>query len=126
MKLELAEAVSAFVDGEPVDPALLGEAVASEEGRTLLLDAMLLRAAAALEPSEDLQGLDRRVLHAIVAAERPRLPAPLWTAAAAAVLVVALGIGAVLRLRSWGATDAPPPATRQVAFTYGVDWREGS
>ena len=124
MRPELAEALSAFVDGEPVETPLLAEALASEEARALLLDAMLLRAAVALEGSHDLQALDQRVLRALDAAE-PRKPfrAPLWAAAAAAVLLLALGIGA-LRLWRRGASDAPPPATREVTFTYGVDWRQ--
>jgi hypothetical protein len=125
MKPELAEALSAFVDGEAVEPSLLAEALASEEAHPLLLDAMLLRGGAALEGSDDLRALDRRVLRALDdAAPRKRFRAPLWAAAAAAVLILALGIGAALRLWRRGASDAPPPATREITFTYGVDWRQ--
>ncbi|HEX5042610.1 MAG TPA: hypothetical protein VFV75_06870 [Candidatus Polarisedimenticolaceae bacterium] len=126
MRPELAEAVAAFVDGEPADAALLAQALASDEGRTLLLDSMLLRAAVALDPSEDLQDLDRRVMRALAAEERPRFRAPVWAAAAAALLVLALGIGAALRAWRRGAAEGPPPATREITFTYGVDWRAQS
>jgi hypothetical protein len=115
------EVISAFIDGEPVDPTLLADALAEPAGRQTLLD--LLRLGALVAEAE-----------ADAADEAPK-PARkenrFWLLAAAAALVVGLGsFGAGLQIGQQ-ATEAPvtaqqqdpPKPDRVIELRDGIEWR---
>lgn len=110
-----SETLSAFCDGEAVDPRLLGEALEHPEARALLVEFARLREAlreddGPLPASLASRGAPARVL--------ARVPLP------AAVALVTLAVLASLVL-PWRADDeAPPPPTptQTLQFEPGVDW----
>jgi hypothetical protein len=127
---ERHDVVGSFVDGEPVDPGRLAAALAEADGRTYLIDLLVLR------------GLVRGD-----AGVRPRAGAHSgrpatrwWTAAAAIVLTGAVaGYVAGVRVGSGGAPAGEPPARRAsqtglsvpappptsvIRLEPGVDWEE--
>jgi len=125
MNDHLMETLSAFTDGEPVNPESLAKALADEDARDALLDFALIRAMAADDAAqpEDAHSSERW----------PQSPARRFhagrrvAAAAAAVLLVGLGlsIGVWLEGRDAVSRHGPaalPAATREVRFTEGVDW----
>lgn len=126
MKDESFEILSAFVDGEPVDPGALTEALLSPGGREALVDFARLRSAVGADDSRPSAGFYREMERQLGG----RLPS--WTSwhvlrRAAAVVVLGLaGLGIndlVTRLLD-GRSDEPPRATRVLRFTPGVDWKE--
>lgn len=124
------ELLSAWLDGEPTEPAAVDAALATSEGRAFVVDAMSLR---------------RMVGVTAVPAARAESAAvarrPAWIAAAAAA-VVCLGAGyglarvttpdapdaAAVETTTVISADAPsaPQPTHVIRFESGVDWRETS
>jgi hypothetical protein len=107
------DVISAFLDNEPFDPRALADALATEDGREMLLDTIALRALVqvpdapvAAAPRSDLKNSWRG-----------------WALAAAAVLVAAVaGYGAG---RQEEPLHAPvPEATSVFTFEPGVNWTE--
>ena len=124
MEAAREEIVSAFVDGEPVDPAALAEALAAPGARELLLDFVRLRVALADQadpPAAFVESMRARLAQAPGAAAFRR---PLRLAAAAAVAVLAL-LGVRDLQRRVRSADGPPPAARVIRFEPGVDWHPG-
>lgn len=109
--------LSAFLDGETVDPDALALALAHPGARTLLADFLKLRAATddggALPPSLT------RLRASRVAIWSARVPLPV-------AVMLALLVGAAsfaLSDRTSGDAQRPPTATRAVRFEPGVDWQ---
>jgi hypothetical protein len=109
--------ISAFLDGEPVDPDVLARTLADPGARTLLADFLKLRAAmddrAPLPPS-------------LMRLRAPRVTiwsarVPLQVAVMAALLVGAASF--VLSERMPADGHSPPAPTRAVSFEPGVDWQ---
>ena len=118
-------AISAFVDGEPVDVDQLAAALEDPQGRAALIDFVRMRAAMrAGEPP----------LPASLASLRPTGKRPFdslrslragWPAVAA--LLVLVFLAGLLAPRPWATNlderaEAPPAPTRVERFTPGVDW----
>lgn len=116
-----------LVDGEPVDPARLAEALADPDARQYLADVLVLRGLVRNEPGAEAAG----------ARARTTAPWRLRLVAAAAVLVTgALGFGLGWR----AAGERPPPGSRTntpgvisisapepsavITLEPGVDWDE--
>ena len=108
------EAISAFCDGEIVDPDLLAAALADPRGREALVDFARLRAA--VGPAG--------ALPASLAGLRPRIH--VWTMAVAAAAMVLLIVAAASllprSLTTRNADQSPPSPTRVLRFVPGVDW----
>ncbi len=103
---ELYEAITAFVDGERVDPEELKRALSEAAGRDYLVDIVALRTiVAAHEPAR-------------VARVRTRYAALRWLAAA--VVVFGIGGGLFLATRQ---SDRPPTPDHIVKLERGLDWR---
>jgi hypothetical protein len=103
---ELYEVITAFVDGERVDPEELKRALSEAAGRDYLVDIIALRAiVVAHEP-------------ATVARARVRYRPLRWLAAAA----VLFGIGGGLFF-TWTHADRPPRPDHIVKLERGLDWR---
>ena len=113
-------AISAFVDGEPVDPDQLATALEDPEGRAALIDFVRMRAAMRAGEPPLPASLDR-MRHPPAAAVRLLR----WPAVAA--LLVLVFLAGLLAPRPWTTTlderaDAPPAPTRVERFTPGIDW----
>ena len=128
---EIHDCVSAFADGEPVDPEQLDRALADAEGRAYLIDLLVLRG---------LYGR-RAPLTAI-----PDVPGPSarptrlrWVPAAAAVVALSVLGGYVAGRQSGERAQAPdlgplrtqteitvtaPAPTQVIRLEPGVDWSE--
>ena len=103
---ELYEAITAFVDGERVDPEELKRALSEAAGRDYLVDIVALRAiVAAHEPVR-------------VAPIRVRGPRLRWLAAA--MIVFGIGGGLFFATRQG---DRPPRPDHIVKLERGLDWR---
>jgi hypothetical protein len=123
MDMDASETLSAFVDGEPVEPSALAAALARPGAHEILVDFARLRAAVA-----DAGG----PAPAFVEAWRDRLqrrPAPVqrrgWLrllAAGAVLGLAALGGYDLHRILRTEGVDAPPPPARVIRFEPGVDW----
>jgi len=112
------EILSAFCDGEPIDPDRLAAALADPPARDALVDFARLRAAA-ISSSPLPESLAR--LRPALVVRRP----PLWTAVAAiAAMIVLVALTAGLLPRTWFAKsdETPPSPTRVVRYQPGVDW----
>jgi hypothetical protein len=126
MKTEAEECLSAFVDGEPVEPMALAAALSEPGAREVLVDFVLLRAALSSEPEPPAAFVEK--MRADLR-ERPRVmrvPNTLRLMAGAAVLLLAL-LGALdlhRMIRPQG-SDEPPTPTRVIRFEPGVDWGLG-
>ena len=117
--------ISAFIDGEPVNPDHLAAALEDPDGRAALVDFVRMRAAVRLGDPP---------LPASLASLRPTGKRPFdslrslragWPAVAA--LLVLVFLAGLLAPRPWTTTqderaDAPPAPTRVERFTPGVDW----
>jgi hypothetical protein len=117
--------VEAFLDGEAVDRAALGDALADAAAREHLLDLLALRGGVA-----SLGSSVRR-------AARP--PSRRWVAAAA-VVVLSVGTGFIVGQRTIDASAAPavetvveqgarveaPKPTRVISLKPGVNWTEST
>ena len=115
------EVLSAFCDGEAVDPNLFAAALADPRGRDALVDFARLRAAVTSS-----RPLPESLAQLRPAAENTTRRPQWWTAAAAiAAMLVLVALTVALLPRSWfGADgrDAPPTPTRVVRYEPGVDW----
>jgi hypothetical protein len=119
----MSEVLSAFIDGERVDPEELAEALAEPGARETLVDFVLLRQAVSQggDPSPEFVGRVRRKLGAGASGWGRVL-----RLAAAAVLAVLAVLGA-LDLAGFGLSpqpggEGPPEAARELRFEPGVDW----
>ncbi len=120
------ETLSAWIDGEPIEPSAVHAALETSEGRAFIVESMSLR----------------RVVEVTAVTVTRDTPAvvgrwPRWVAAAAAVLCLAAGYGMArvtspdVPVRSQAdatfisieAPSAPQP-THVIRFESGVDWRE--
>ncbi len=122
------EILSALMDGEAVAPDVLAAALLAPGAREALVAFAGLRAELAADNSSPSPGLYRAMDLAL--GRRSERARPLWRVlqGAAAVVVLSLAtLGALsLRARFYGrGPDEPPPATRVIQFTPGVDWHEG-
>ena len=115
------EVLSAFVDGEPVDPVLLAAALEDPDARAAMVDFVRFRDAARADPTALPAGLARL-----------RQPSPLprvlrWTAAAAVLAL--MFVAGLLMPQPWrqnpAGSEAPPQPTRIERFEPGVDWHPG-
>jgi hypothetical protein len=115
------EVLSAFVDGEPVEPSLLAAALDDPDARAALVDFVRFR---------DVARADSEVLPAAL----ERLPLPTrqgrvlrWAAAAAVLLL--MFVAGLLAPQPWrqapDSSDTPPQPTRIERFEPGVDWHPG-
>ena len=128
---EIHDCVSAFADGEPVDPEQLDRALADAGGRAYLIDLLVLRG---------LYGRRAPVTAIPDVPEPPARPTRLrWFPAAAAVVVLSVLGGYVagrqsgerpqatdpgpLRAQSEITVTAPAP-TQVIRLEHGVDWSE--
>lgn len=121
MTLTHTETLSAVLDGEPVDVALLATALDDPEGRAILVDFVRLREAARAD-GEPLPDSLARVRQSFFSRGLLR-----WTAAAAVLLLMFIA-GLVTPLpgrRSAANPDAPPTPSRVETFQPGVDWHSG-
>lgn len=120
MTEEFTNTVSAFVDGERVDPDRLAAALEDRDARTALVDFVRMRAAVrAGDPSLPAS------LNTFRPARRAGWRALRWPAVAALLMLVFLA--GLLVPRPWQATSAkseiaPPAPARIEKFTPGVDW----
>jgi hypothetical protein len=113
------EILSAFCDGEIVDPDLLSAALADPRAREALIDFARLRAAVApLEPLPASLATLRR------APARSRVAGWTVTAAAAAMVLLIVAVASLLprTLFTRTADQSPPSPTRVLRFEPGVDW----
>jgi negative regulator of sigma E activity len=129
------ELLSAFLDGEDVDPGALADALTDPAAREVLRDFALVRSAVREDPDRPGSAFYTRMERAL-STERPatgwwRRTVPIPAPALAAMLVVGvlLGTWAVrpLRVGSGPRIDRPPEPDRIIEFVEGVDWtvREG-
>ena len=115
----MTDTISAFVDGEFVDPDQLATALEDPEGRATLVDFVRMRAA---------MRAGEQPLPASLTSLRPtasRLRVLPWPAVAALFILVFLA--GLLAPRPWAKPlddrgDTPPAPTRVERFTPGVDW----
>jgi hypothetical protein len=120
MEAEPLEVISAFVDGQRVDPAALGAALSLAEGREFLIEAVQLR---------DLVAVD--AIAPPLTPPGPRIVAR-WPAIAALVLAgVASGFLFGRELapvpRPPAAVDEPaPPPSRVIELDPGASWTGAS
>jgi hypothetical protein len=119
------EILSAFIDGEPVDPAALAAALVSPGGREALLDFARLRSAIAADETQPSPEFHRR-MHEVLDATRGG-GWRIWNyrrfAAAAVLALAAAGLLDVgVRLRR-PAVEQPPRPDRVFQFEPGIDWK---
>lgn len=122
--MEGSEILSAFVDGEPVEPGELAAALAEPGARETLIDFVRLRVAVAADgkPSET---FTRRMRERLARGPGRRAARLLRLAAALAVATLAT-VGAydlVRGARPEQRPDEPPTATRVIRFEPGIDWK---
>jgi len=112
------EILSAFCDGQVVDPDRLADALADPRAREALVDFARLRAA--VTSSSPLPASLTRLRPA--PARRPQL----WAAmAGAAAMLVLVALTFALLPRTWisrEASDGPPSPARTIRYEPGVDW----
>ena len=134
MNRDPLELLSAFMDGEAVDPAVLAEAFAVPGAKEALRDFALLRAEVLADDSRPTSAFYTRMTGLFASSPPHRswwavaVPVPALALAAAAVLVVALGVWAwrAPGLPTSHIFDAPPAPDRVVVFRPGVDWKSYS
>ena len=120
MSEDFTATVSAFVDGEMVDPGRLALALEDREARAVLVDFVRLRAA--------VRAGDSPLPASLSTVRYPRLlgrPMLKWPAVAALLLLVFLAGMAVpraSRIADEASHDTPPQPARIEKFTPGVDW----
>jgi len=130
MKDESMELLSAFLDGEDVDPGALAEALTDPAAREVLRDFALVRSAVREDPDRPGSAFYARMEREL-STERPatrwwRRVVPIPASALAAMLVagVLVGTWAVMpsRVAPDRAFEQPPEPDRIVEFVEGVDW----
>jgi len=110
--IDTHDVISAFLDGEPFEPADLAMALAEPGGRELLLELVVLRALVRDEPIPT-------PVHAGARAISP----PRWIAVGFLAASVLFGAGAAWLLPPLlqrQAADAPPTPNRVVTFETGT------
>lgn len=116
---ETLELLSAFLDGEEVDPRDLADALARPEAREILRDWTLLRAEV-LDPARPSATFYARMDAALARTSEPwwrRAVAIPWPALAAAGVAVVAGI----LLWSRPTTPRPPEPTRVIHLDFGEE-----
>ena len=107
------EVISAFVDDEPFDPEALARALATGDGRQLLIEFIALRHVVADD--------------GVAAVPAVMGPAPtkwrLLAGAAAVVVALAGGFIAGRSLERPGQPDQAPAPTRTIELRPGVEWQ---
>ena len=126
------ELLSAFLDGEPVDPKELANALAEPGARDAMRDFVLLRAEMQSDASRPSHGFYKTMSRALGAHPEPRrwwrlsVPIPAPALAMAALLVLVMGLG-LLSVRRGAPTPReplrPPVPQRVIHFVPGVDWQ---
>ena len=120
MNSTYSETLSAFMDGEAVDPATLAAALEDGAAREALVDFARLRHAAQAASPALPSSLARRQGHAA-----SRIAALRWFAAAALLVLAFLaGLLTPLPTRGSRSSDVPPQPSRTERFEPGVDWHE--
>jgi hypothetical protein len=115
------ELLSAFIDGEPVDPLRLADALATPAGREYLVDLLRLGALVADAETDAVGEAPRSI----------RKESRRWLVAAAAALIV--GLGAFAAGMQVGQQDMPavtsarqqgaPAPDRVIELREGIEWR---
>ena len=121
--MDVNEILSAFVDGEAVEPAALASALAAPGAREALIDFVRLRAAFADE-SRPSDAFEEEMRGRLAGRRAPWGARPLRWAAAAALIALA-GVGVLdigRRFRPAPSPDEPPSASRVLRYEPGVDW----
>lgn len=117
------EVLSAFCDGEAVDPAALAHALDDPDGRTLLVDFVRLREAVR-RPGDPLPAslgsLRRRAGWTAGWFPSARVPLPVAAALVALALLASLAWPGA---RDAGGPPLPPTPTQTLRFVPGVDWQ---
>lgn len=111
------EILSALIDREPVDPDRLARVLEDADARAMLVDFVRLRAAldhgepsaAASPTARTLMGLRGGV-------------GTWWLGSAAALVLLAAGVGGGVWLGERLTEERPPLPSRVVQFVPGVDW----
>ena len=129
------ELLSAFIDGEEVDPRALADALAAPGAREMLRDFALLRAEVREDesrPSAEFYAEMDKVLEGNLGIDRRpwwirAIPVPAPALAAMVLAAVLVGGWATFGLRMGGDGDRPelpPKPDRVVRFEPGVDWQQ--
>ena len=115
------EILSSLIDGEVVDAALLVRALEAPGAHEALLDFARIRERIAQEPVAAPESLRLALENELRSSGSSGRRLILVGVAAALPLLIAAGL--LLRSHSPDRSVAvPPPATREVSFTDGVDW----
>jgi len=118
------DVISAFLDNEPFDGQELSTALATPDGRELLLDLIALRAV--VHPA---------LSTAVPAGGSARRPRWIWLSAAAVLVALAAGYqagrwsdrgAAQVPGTSASGLSAPPAPTSEFRFEPGVNWTDAS
>ena len=126
MNRDPMESLSAFVDGEAVEPADLSDALAHPRALDALVDFIRLRTALREDRSETSPRFGKAM--ETLLAKEPTSPPGRRRAVGlgiAASLLVGLGLAAGWAMRSGSGAQTPPrppEATRELHFREGIDW----
>ena len=113
-----SDVLSAFCDGDAVDPGLLAAALANSQGRDALIDFARLRAAVA-----PIGALPASLGELRRPPARHRAGWVMVAAAAAMVLLIVAAASLLPRISFTKSTDQfPPSPSRVVRYEPGVDW----
>ena len=114
-----SQVLSAFCDGEIIDPDLLAAALADPQGRNALIDFARLRAAVA-----PVGALPASLSELRKGPARPRAARWAMVAAAAAMVLLIVAAASLLprALFTKSADPVPPSPSRVVRYEPGVDW----
>ena len=128
MSRDLIETLSAFLDGEPVEPVILAQALAAPGAREALRDFALIRSEILSDGSTPGPAFYSR-MSGMLAGPAPRrrwwaavVPVPASVLAVAAMLFLALTVWGAARWTGERKSDKPPAPDRVVLFEPGVDW----
>ena len=130
MQREPSEVLSAFVDGEPVDPEVLSEALSGPGAVTALVDFIRLRGAAREDrvvPSPQFYAAFDRLFNQ--RSEEPKARLRSIGLAFAATVLIGFGVAAGWIIHSGNGprrASRPPEVTREENFVQGVDWHSRS
>jgi hypothetical protein len=110
-----AETLSSLIDGEPVNPDVVADALESPEARCLLVDCVRLSAATRGNRAEPSLGFYNRMASQLHASGQPGDHRISFRVAAALVLATLLTALGVESWRHWH-TDTPPRPSRVLRF----------
>jgi hypothetical protein len=121
---DLTPAISAFVDGEAIDPDRLAAALEDPDARAALVDFVRMRAAMRAGEPPLPPSLSSLRLPPVARVRFLRWPA-------VAALLVLVFLAGLIAPRPWTRHleepgDAPPPPTRVERFTPGIDWHQSN